>query len=93
VESVDYPELMLKPGPGMPPDNENRKCPHGVILKIVTSNICGSDQHMVSRRTTAPVGMILGHRHADLDVTMRIYVHTNLDTMRQALDKIDWDAQ
>jgi integrase len=32
-------------------------------------------------------------RHADLDVTMRIYAHTNLDTMRQALDKIDWDAE
>ncbi|HEV7453479.1 MAG TPA: tyrosine-type recombinase/integrase [Pseudonocardiaceae bacterium] len=31
-------------------------------------------------------------RHADLDVTMRIYAHTNLDTMREALDKIDWDA-
>ena len=32
-------------------------------------------------------------RHADLDVTMRIYPHTNLDTMREALDKIDWDAE
>jgi integrase len=32
-------------------------------------------------------------RHADLDVTMRIYAHTNLDTMREALDKIDWDAE
>ncbi len=32
-------------------------------------------------------------RHADLDVTMRIYAHTNLDTMREALDKIDWCAE
>ncbi|HEX5349236.1 MAG TPA: site-specific integrase [Pseudonocardiaceae bacterium] len=32
-------------------------------------------------------------RHADLDVTMRIYAHTNLDTMREALNKIDWDAE
>jgi len=32
-------------------------------------------------------------RHADLDVTMRIYAHTNLDTMREALDKIDWGAE
>jgi integrase len=32
-------------------------------------------------------------RHADLDVTMRIYAHTNLDTMREALDKIDWDTE
>jgi glutathione-independent formaldehyde dehydrogenase len=61
VESVDYPELVLKPGPGVPPANENRKCPHGVILKVVASNICGSDQHMVRGRTTAPVGLILGH--------------------------------
>jgi threonine dehydrogenase-like Zn-dependent dehydrogenase len=26
---------------------QNRKCDHGVILKIVSTNICGSDQHMV----------------------------------------------
>jgi integrase len=32
-------------------------------------------------------------RHTDLDVTMRIYAHTNLDTMSQALDKIDWGAE
>jgi integrase len=32
-------------------------------------------------------------RHADLDVTMEIYAHTNLDTMREALDKIDWGAE
>lgn len=32
-------------------------------------------------------------RHADLDVTMRIYAHTNLDTMREALEKIDWGAE
>jgi Phage integrase family len=29
-------------------------------------------------------------RHADLDITMRIYAHTNLDSMREAVDKIDW---
>jgi glutathione-independent formaldehyde dehydrogenase len=61
VESVDYPELVLKPGPGVPKANENRQCPHGVILKVVSSNICGSDQHMVRGRTTAPPGLILGH--------------------------------
>jgi glutathione-independent formaldehyde dehydrogenase len=61
VETVDYPELVLKPGPGVPPGNENRKCPHGMILKVVSTNICGSDQHMVRGRTTAPVGLILGH--------------------------------
>ncbi|GAA4834318.1 site-specific integrase [Actinomycetospora corticicola] len=32
-------------------------------------------------------------RHADLDVTMSIYAHTNLDAMRQALDAIDWQDE
>ena len=27
----------------------------------LASNICGSDQHMVRSRTTAPTGLILGH--------------------------------
>jgi glutathione-independent formaldehyde dehydrogenase len=61
VESVDYPDLVLRPGPGVPSGNANRSCPHGVILKVVASNICGSDQHMVRGRTTAPEGLILGH--------------------------------
>ena len=30
-------------------------------------------------------------RHADLDITLSIYAHTNLDDMREALDKIEWD--
>lgn len=30
-------------------------------------------------------------RHADIDVTMTIYAHTNLDAMRQALDAIEWE--
>lgn len=51
VQSIDYPKLALG----------SRKCEHGVILKIVATNICGSDQHMVRGRTTAPKGLILGH--------------------------------
>ncbi|WP_126428758.1 formaldehyde dehydrogenase, glutathione-independent [Brevibacillus marinus] len=61
VESIDYPELVLKDGPGVHPKNVGRKCEHGVILKVVTTNICGSDQHMVRGRTTAPEGLVLGH--------------------------------
>lgn len=34
---------------------------HGVILKALATNICGSDQHMVRGRTTAPSGLVLGH--------------------------------
>lgn len=51
VQSIDFPKLALG----------KRKCNHGVILKIVSTNICGSDQHMVRGRTTAPKGIILGH--------------------------------
>ena len=51
IQSIDYPKLAIG----------DRKCEHGVILKIVCTNICGSDQHMVRGRTTAPAGLILGH--------------------------------
>jgi glutathione-independent formaldehyde dehydrogenase len=61
VQDIEYPSLELKDGPGVNPANVGRKCPHGVILKLVATNICGSDQHMVRGRTTAPPGLILGH--------------------------------
>src|SRR3989454_7589578 len=51
VQSIDFPKLALG----------SRKCEHGVILKIIATNICGSDQHMVRGRTTAPAGLTLGH--------------------------------
>src|SRR6202162_864434 len=51
IQSIDFPKLALG----------SRKCNHGVILKIVTTNICGSDQQMVRGRTTAPSGLVLGH--------------------------------
>jgi glutathione-independent formaldehyde dehydrogenase len=52
VQSIDFPKLENPAG---------KKIDHGVILKIVTTNICGSDQHMVRGRTTAPSGLVLGH--------------------------------
>ena len=61
VETIDYPTLELKDGPGVNPANVGRQVPHGVILKVVATNICGSDQHMVRGRTTAPPGLALGH--------------------------------
>jgi glutathione-independent formaldehyde dehydrogenase len=61
VQNIDFPELVMKDGPGVHPDNVGRKCNHGVILRIVSTNICGSDQHMVRGRTTAPANLILGH--------------------------------
>jgi glutathione-independent formaldehyde dehydrogenase len=51
VQSIEYPKLAIG----------DRMCHHGVILQIVSTNICGSDQHMVRGRTTAPAGLVLGH--------------------------------
>ncbi|MBF4476690.1 formaldehyde dehydrogenase, glutathione-independent [Rhodococcus rhodochrous] len=61
VRGIDFPKLELRDGPGVNPANIGRKCEHGVILKVVSTNICGSDQHMVRGRTTAPEGLVLGH--------------------------------
>ncbi|MGN9844972.1 formaldehyde dehydrogenase, glutathione-independent [Nonomuraea sp. H19] len=61
VRETDYPTFELQDGPGVNPANVGRKLPHAAILKTVATNICGSDQHMVRGRTTAPQGLILGH--------------------------------
>jgi glutathione-independent formaldehyde dehydrogenase len=61
LQDIDFPGFELKDGPGVNPANVGRKTPHGAILRIVSTNICGSDQHMVRGRTTAPPGLILGH--------------------------------
>jgi glutathione-independent formaldehyde dehydrogenase len=54
VHDLDYPKLELA-------EQNNRQLQHGVILRVVATNICGSDQHMVRGRTTAPQGQTLGH--------------------------------
>lgn len=61
VHDIDYPGFELKDGPGVNPANVGRKLPHAAILRTVATNICGSDQHMVRGRTTAPAGLVLGH--------------------------------
>jgi glutathione-independent formaldehyde dehydrogenase len=61
VQDIDFPSFELKDGPGVPPESVGRQCHHGVILRVVSTNICGSDQHMVRGRTTAPEGLVLGH--------------------------------
>lgn len=52
VQSIPFPQLANPQG---------KRIGHGVILKVVTTNICGSDQHMVRGRTTASAGLVLGH--------------------------------
>lgn len=69
VQSIDAPRLV---------DPRGRKAEHGVILKVVTTNICGSDQHMVRGRTTAPTGLVLGH-----EITGEVVeVGRDVETMR-----------
>src|SRR5690625_1251651 len=60
VEEIDYPKLEI---PKEVADwlGVSQAAPHAVVLRIVATNICGSDQHMVRARTTAPVGQTLGH--------------------------------
>jgi len=63
VKAIDFPKLELdsRSSPVVS-ERQYRKCDHGVILKVVTTNICGSDQHMVRGRTSLPGGhMVLGH--------------------------------
>ena len=57
VETRDIPDPVLR----LEYTDNVRDCQHGVILKVVSTNICGSDQHMVRGRTTAPAGLVLGH--------------------------------
>jgi glutathione-independent formaldehyde dehydrogenase len=52
VESIDFPKMQ---------DPHGRKVEHGAILKIVTTNICGSDQHIYHGRFAVPQGMVMGH--------------------------------
>jgi glutathione-independent formaldehyde dehydrogenase len=54
VQELEFPKLLLA-------EQDNRPLEHGVILRVVATNICGSDQHMVRGRTTAPAGPTLGH--------------------------------
>lgn len=52
VRKIGYPKMQ---------DPRGRKIEHAVILKVISTNICGSDQHMVRGRTTAQEGLVLGH--------------------------------
>ncbi len=60
VEDHDMPRLEV-PADVAQAIGMSRKAPHGVILRMLATNICGSDQHMVRGRTSAPPGQTLGH--------------------------------
>jgi glutathione-independent formaldehyde dehydrogenase len=46
VEDIEYPKLEV-PEEVADAMGMSKEAPHAVILKIVSTNICGSDQHMV----------------------------------------------
>lgn len=50
VQSIPFPKME---------DPRGKRIEHGVILRVVSTNICGSDQHMVRGRTTAQTGLVL----------------------------------
>jgi len=52
VQSRDYPKMV---------DPRGRKLAHAVILKVVATNICGSDLHIYRGRFPFPKGDQLGH--------------------------------
>ncbi|WP_413755571.1 alcohol dehydrogenase catalytic domain-containing protein [Streptomyces sp. MMBL 11-3] len=52
VETLDFPKLQMPNG---------KKAPHGVILRIVATNICGSDLHIYRGSFPVPQGMVMGH--------------------------------
>jgi glutathione-independent formaldehyde dehydrogenase len=60
VEDHDVPKLEV-PAEVAQAMGMTRKAEHAVILRTVSTNICGSDQHMVRGRTDAPPGQTLGH--------------------------------
>lgn len=52
VDSLEYPKLVMPNG---------KKAPHGAILKMVATNICGSDLHIFRGSFPVPEGMVMGH--------------------------------
>ena len=54
VRDQGYPQLV---------DPHGRKIEHAAILKLVATNICGSDLHIYNGRFAAPTGMLMGHEN------------------------------
>jgi glutathione-independent formaldehyde dehydrogenase len=54
VKDVGYPKLE---------DPKGRRIEHAAILKLVATNICGSDLHIYNGRFAAPTGMRMGHEN------------------------------
>src|SRR5258706_15524445 len=85
VQSIDFPKMQNPAG---------KKINHAVILKVVSTNICGSDQHKVRGRTTAPPGLVLGYestgevieKGADVEF-LDIFPRSGLATLKLVEDR------
>jgi glutathione-independent formaldehyde dehydrogenase len=62
VQEFPFPKLEIEI------NGQRKPLPHGVILKVLLSNICGSDMHMVRGRTEPGPGLRLGH-----EITGEVY--------------------
>ncbi|MGL5839237.1 MAG: alcohol dehydrogenase catalytic domain-containing protein, partial [Sphingorhabdus sp.] len=54
-------KLEVQPRPYPKLEHKGVRIEHGAILKVVSTNICGSDQHIYRGRFSVPVGTVLGH--------------------------------
>lgn len=52
VDTLEFPKLEMPNG---------KKAPHGVIVKLLATNICGSDLHIYRGSFPVPEGMVMGH--------------------------------
>jgi glutathione-independent formaldehyde dehydrogenase len=66
VRDRNYPQLV---------DPQGRTIEHAAILKLVATNICGSDLHIYNGRFAAPSGMQMGHENTGEVVEVGSQVH------------------
>jgi len=73
VEDIGYPKMQ---------DPQGKPIGHGVILKVIVTNICGSDLHMYNGRTSFEKGNAFGH-----EITGEVF---ELGPEVELLQKGDW---
>src|SRR5215208_1254366 len=83
VEDIEYPKLEV-PDEVAEAMGMTKEAPHAAILKIVSTNICGPDQHMVRGRTTGPVGLAAAHSAQILGASVVIVGDLKKERLAQA---------
>lgn len=54
-------DLWVERLPDPKPEHRGKRLEHAAILKVVATDICGSDQHIYRGRFVVPRGTVLGH--------------------------------